>query len=190
MMRVIDWEDFTAQNTDSPSLALTVGVFDGVHRGHQVLIRRICASPYLPTVVTFTQNPLKILQPRRYPGDIFSLEQKLRALELMGAAQAVLIDFSQDFSRMNGRDFIDLLLKGGRTKFLALGRNFRCGRGQDFGAPEFAARAAARGVEVWIAEPVMEGGSRISSSRIRQAIARGDFAGASLLLGRPYEPRP
>jgi riboflavin kinase/FMN adenylyltransferase len=190
-MRIIDWDDFIKQSAAAVEpLALTIGVFDGVHRGHQVLIRRICASPCLPTVVTFTQNPLKILNPRRYQGDIFSLEQKLRTLELLGVKQAVLIDFSHDFSKINGRDFIDLLLKDKQVQLLALGRNFRCGRGQDFGAPEIAAQAAARGVEVWIAEPVMEGGERISSSRIRRAIARGDFAGASLLLGRPYGPRP
>jgi riboflavin kinase/FMN adenylyltransferase len=193
-MRVIDWDDFMLRRADpgpeNEFRALTIGVFDGVHRGHQILIRRICESPYLPTVVTFRQNPRAMLNPEAHAGDIYSLERKLQVLELLGVRQTVLIDFSPNFSRMSGKDFVELLLRDGRTGLLALGRNFRCGRGQDTGVREIAARAGAMGAAVWIADPVMEGAERISSSRIRRAIAAGNFDEAALLLGRPYEPRP
>jgi riboflavin kinase/FMN adenylyltransferase len=189
-MRIIEWESFTRGHSGgSPRepLSLTIGVFDGVHRGHQALIRRICVEPGLPTVVTFRQNPLNILKPLDFPPAIYNLEQKLAILEEFGVKQTILIDFSENFSKINGRDFIDLLLKDRQAGFLALGWNFRCGYGQGIGVQEISAQAAALGVTTWIAEPVLEGDSRISSSRIRQAIAAGNFDEASLLLGRPYK---
>jgi riboflavin kinase/FMN adenylyltransferase len=190
-MRIIDWDEFITTGGESDAggltgLAVTIGVFDGVHRGHQALLGKICGGGRRSTVVTFRQNPLRILRPGDFSGDIYRLERKLELLSDYGVAQAVLIDFSAQFSIITGRAFIDLLLHGRRVELLALGRNFRCGHGLDWGVAEIAARAAESGVETWVAEPVMEGGRRISSSRIRQAIAAGRLDEAALLLGRPY----
>ncbi|MDR1253053.1 MAG: FAD synthetase family protein [Treponema sp.] len=185
-MRIIEWEDFIAQRPGpaDKGLAMSIGVFDGVHRGHQALIERICSGPYLPTVITFKQNPLRILKPRRYVGDIFSLAQKLRAFELLGVRQVILIDFSENFSIIRGGDFIDLLVKVCPLRFLALGRDFRCGRRLDTGVREIREQAGALGIETWAVAPVMEGERRISSSRIRQAISDGALEEAEKLLGR------
>jgi len=186
-MRIISWEEYTAPGAlpDTP-LAVTVGVFDGVHRGHQALIRQVCDSAHIPTVVTFRQNPQQILKPGAFAGDIMNLEQKLRALEVLGVQLAVLIDFSERFSKINGRAFIDLLLNR-PVKLIALGRNFRCGHGLDTGAEEIRNLAGAHGVEVWVAPPVMDEGQPVSSSRIRQALAAGRQAEAERLLGWPKE---
>jgi len=183
-MRIISWEEYTAPEPlpDTP-LAVTVGVFDGVHRGHQSLIRQICGSPYLPTVVTFKQNPQSVLNPAAFAGDIMNLEQKLRAFEVLGVQLTVLIDFSQGFSKINGRAFIDLLLNR-PVRLIALGRNFRCGHGLDTGAEQIRGLAEAHGTEVWIAPPVMDEGQPVSSSRIRQALAAGRQAEAERLLNR------
>ena len=192
-MRVLEWEDFITQKPDAEDrpLAITIGVFDGVHRGHTVLLERIVSlEGALPTVVTFRQNPLAVLRPQEFLGDIFTLEQKLRIFEEMGVAQAVLIYFSENFSKINGRDFVDLLLKSRPVKILALGPNFRCGYRMDTGVHEIRARTLAAGLETWIACPVMEGGRPVSSSRVRQAIAAGAFEEAALLLGRPLEAVP
>jgi riboflavin kinase/FMN adenylyltransferase len=193
-MQTISWTEYTDPNYQLPTvncqLAITIGVFDGVHLGHQALIQRICAPSAthpLSTVVTFRQNPLQILKPRDFPGDIFSFGQKMRVFEEMGVQQLVVIDFSENFSTISGRDFIDLLLRSSQVKFLALGRNFRCGCGLDTGVREIVEQAAARGVETWVADPVLENGRPISSSRIRQAIAAGDIAEAARLLGRNVE---
>jgi FAD synthase len=189
-MRVIEWEDFIAQRpgAEDRPLAITIGVFDGVHRGHAVLLERIVSVPgALPTVVTFRQNPLAVLRPREFPGDIFTVEQKLRIFEETGVAQTVLIDFSPQFSKTRGRDFIDLLIKPRPVRLLALGPNFRCGYRMDTGVQEIRARAMTAGVETWTACPVMEGGRPVSSSRVRQAIASGRIDEASLLLGRPAD---
>jgi len=199
-MRVISWEEYVENgewgvgSRECP-LAVTIGVFDGVHRGHQVLIRQVCDSPYIPTVVTFRQNPLQVLNPDAFTADIMNLDQKLGVLEDLGVQLAVLIDFSQEFSKINGRDFIGLLLGGRPVQLIALGRNFRCGHRLDTGAEEIRDLAGARGgacgpLEVWIAPPVMDEGQPISSSRIRQALAAGRQAEAERLLGRPLGPRP
>ncbi|MCL1930177.1 MAG: FAD synthetase family protein [Treponema sp.] len=183
-MRIISWEEYTTPDSlpDTP-LAVTVGVFDGVHRGHQSLIRHICDSPHTPAVVTFRQNPLSVLKPDAFAGDIMNLEEKLRVFEDLGVRLTVLIDFSQEFSKINGRAFIDLLLRR-PVRLIALGRNFRCGHGLDTGAEEIRSLAGARGTEVWVAPPVMDEGQPVSSSRIRQALAAGRQAEAERLLDR------
>jgi riboflavin kinase/FMN adenylyltransferase len=192
-------------------LAITIGVFDGVHLGHQSLIRRICeppvppvstpysllpipqggvAAPLLPTVVTFRENPLKSLNPAGFAGDIYNLEQKLGLLEVLGVKLTVLIDFSEEFSKINGRDFIDLLLGKQLVTLLAVGENFHCGYGRDTGVVEIQGIARARGVETWIAPPVMVGGKPVSSNRIRQALAAGCFEEAQRMLGRSLDSIP
>ena len=184
----------------SPSLAVTVGVFDGVHIGHQALIQRICvpdssllSSPRSPipdprsplsVVVTFRQNPLKVLHPDSYTGDICTLEEKLHMFEDLGVQLTVLIDFSRNFSKISGREFINLLLGSRPVKLIAIGRDFRCGHHLDIGAGEIQKLARERGIEAWVAEPVMDSGQPVSSSRIRQALAAGQTAEAERLLGR------
>ena len=215
-MRVISWEEYTAVNSEQVTgnmnctLSLTVGVFDGVHRGHQALIQRIC-KPYpaslshpenqnsdprcsllpvpcslIPTVVTFRQNPLRVLRPDAFTGDIMNLEEKLHFLEVLGVQLTVLIDFSAEFSKISGRGFIDLLLCRPVT-LIALGQNFRCGYQLDTGAEEIRNLAGERGLDYWIAPPVMDEGRPVSSSRIRQALAAGQKAEAERLLGWPLE---
>jgi len=186
-MRVIDWDEFIrpGRPPEPMPLALTVGVFDGVHLGHQALINRVRAqASCLPTVVTFRRNPMETIRPDGFAGDILSLERKLASLEALGVGLVVLIDFSGEFSKINGRDFIDLLLARHPVSLIALGEDFRCGRGLDIGAREIRDIAGTLGVEAWIAPPVMDGGQPVSSSRIRRALAAGRVAEAERLLGR------
>jgi riboflavin kinase/FMN adenylyltransferase len=190
---VIDWETFIDPPRDSAlpdtALSLSVGVFDGVHRGHQRLIAKI--REYAGEhggrggVITFCQNPRRVLHPKNYPGDIYSLSQKIRTLEGLGAAFAVLIDFSGDFSRMSGKEFAALLRKR-RIDYLAVGANFRCGYRLDTGARSLREMMAEGGTLTELVAPLKTGGANVSSSRIRESILRGDLAGAAELLGRPY----
>jgi len=189
-MRVIDWDDFESGRWlaagDSPAapLALTVGVFDGVHLGHRELIRCVLAeNRCFATVFTFRRNPLETLAPDGFGGDIFGLERKLFLLRTLGVKLTVLIDFSAKFSMISGRDFIDLLLDRHPVGLIALGEDFRCGRGLDTGVPEIRNLAAERGIETRIVPPVMDGGRPVSSSRIRLALAAGRVAEAERLLG-------
>jgi riboflavin kinase/FMN adenylyltransferase len=133
---------------------------------------------------------MKSLNPAGFAGDIYSLEQKLGFLEALGIKLTVLIDFSEEFSKINGRDFIDLLLGRQPVTLLALGENFRCGHGQDIGVGEIQSLAKACGVETWVVPPVMDEGQPVSSNRIRQALATGRFEEAQRMLGRPLDSIP
>ena len=197
-MQVIDWDEYINPGSSSFTrsslpLAVTIGVFDGVHRGHQALIQQICEprsslyTAFLPTVVTFRENPLKILQPDTFTGDIYTLEQKLHTFQTLGVGQVILIDFNRKFSKINGRDFIDLLINSRPVKLIVLGRNFRCGHQLDAGIEEIQDLADTRGVEVLVVPPVMDEGLPVSSSRIRQAFAAGRIAEAERLMARPDE---
>ncbi|MDR2631189.1 MAG: FAD synthetase family protein [Spirochaetaceae bacterium] len=188
-MRVLDWSQFMdgalLDGSFPGGTAMTIGVFDGVHRGHQALIGKIFqwAPGCIPTVITFRQNPKKVLHPREYQGDIVALDRKMIIFDALGIELVILIDFSGDFSKLNGKDFIGYLQSRGRLKFLVVGSNFRCGYGLDTGVSEIK----KLNPETEVVPPVMEGGFSVSSSRIRGAISSGNLDKAAALLGRKVE---
>jgi riboflavin kinase/FMN adenylyltransferase len=167
--------------------AISIGVFDGVHRGHQALIERItsrsASGGLAPWMVTFRQHPRSVLG-GNYQGDIYSLEQKLEILESLGIYGALLIDFSGNFSKLGGRVFVEELRKRLNPVFLAVGSNFRCGYRLDTDAAALRSMTEGEGIRTEILHPVLEGRHPASSSRIRAAIGAGDLAQAALLLGR------
>jgi riboflavin kinase/FMN adenylyltransferase len=185
-MCVVEWQNFITALSQEPA-AMTVGVFDGVHRGHQALIERIIRRGPLPTVVTFKQNPKKMIHPHSYGGDIFSLRQKLVVFEQLGVARTILIDFTENFSKLKGLEFFDLLKSRGNLVFLAIGSNFRCGYRLDTHAGDIKRVNEQDGVPTEVVQPVQETGCPVSSSRIRSAITAGDLAGAAVFLGRKTE---
>ena len=111
-MRVVTWAS-VMDGTDpvSTHTSATIGVFDGLHLGHRALVSRVVArSPGLvPAAFTFTDNPKKTTRPNRFSGCLFSLDQKLAALEDAGIQLCVLIDFSGNFSKLAGSEFVSTL---------------------------------------------------------------------------------
>jgi riboflavin kinase/FMN adenylyltransferase len=189
-MRVTEWDDFIhGADGGEKGLAVTIGVFDGVHRGHQALIQRILAQDLHSVVITFKQNPKKVLNAHNFAGDIYSLEEKLAIFEQMGVEETALIDFSGNFSKLSGREFVNLLKTRRAIRFLAVGSNFRCGYRLDTDAAALRNMAGKEDIRTELVCPVMEGRHSVSSSRIRAAIRAGDLKGAELLLGRPYRKR-
>jgi riboflavin kinase/FMN adenylyltransferase len=194
-MRIIEWHQFTGEIPpesgrggeplpEDRGLSLTIGVFDGVHRGHQELIRRVVSRSPCSTAVTFIQNPKRMLSPDGYQGDIFSLRQKLAVFESLGISRTVLIDFSENFSKLTGREFIRLLKRHCRIEYVALGMNFRCGCRLDTGAEAVRSLMNEDGIVTDLVRPVMDGRRMVSSSRIRAAVSAGDLSAAAALLGR------
>jgi riboflavin kinase/FMN adenylyltransferase len=161
---------------------MTIGVFDGVHRGHRALIERVVRHDgrSVPVIITFRRNHKKA------GGDILSFRQKTALIESLGAALILVIDFSESFRRLPGLEFIRLLEEHGNMGFLAVGSNFHCGYRLDADAPAIQRMNALRGVPTDIVEALTEGSGPISSSRIRASIAGGGLREAAAMLGRNY----
>jgi len=193
-MRIIEWPEFLEKSLplDGKASAVTVGVFDGVHRGHKALIDQVMAqkSQALPVVVTFRQSQYKKAQGQEYFGEILSFRQKMDAFESLGISITVLIEFSESFRRLTGREFLQILQEQGKMRFLAVGSNFRCGYQLDTDAPAMQKFNTEQNIPTVIvpvlAENTLNGTVTISSSRIRAAIARGELKSAALMLGYPF----
>ena len=191
-LRIIEWQGLINGSAAAEESAITVGVFDGVHRGHQELIKSIVRRGPNPTVVTFRENPKKYISrlagtANSYEGDIFSLKQKLAVFEQMGVGRVILIDFSENFSKLKGWEFFDILQKRARMVFLSIGSNFRCGYRQDTGAESIREINEQKGIPTEVIAPLKAGKTQVSSSRIRKAIASGDLVQAAALMGRNVE---
>ena len=193
MMNIINWDQFiktglalTAQmkHCANRKSSMTVGVFDGVHLGHQALLRQVVLhnAGYVPVVVTFRQNP----KANNGQKDILNFKQRLEMLENIGIQIAVVIDFTEDFKRMPGAEFLEILLRLGNPGFFTVGSNFRCGYKLDTNAEKIKSFFASCNIPAEIIPEVMEGSSPISSSRIRTAIAAGDMQLAEKMLNRQY----
>ena len=169
---------------------MTVGVFDGVHLGHQVLIERIVREGPNPTVISFRENPKKFISPENFEGDIFNLEQKLAAFDSFGVSQVILIDFLENFCKLSGREFFDILAERGGMTYLAIGFDFRCGYRQETDADSVREMNECRGIVTEVVPavnlPTALGGGPVKSSRIRSAILSGDHQLAAALMGQSY----
>jgi riboflavin kinase/FMN adenylyltransferase len=180
-MQIINWPDFLKSGLPSKEKfsSMTVGVFDGVHRGHQALIKRIVSHNvnYVPVVVTFqiTNN--------KEQRNIQTFRQRLALFENLGVKITVVIDFTDEFRQMSGIEFLEILLKHADIGFFAVGNNFRCGYRLDTDAMAIENFFASRNISVEIVPEIMEGSLPVSSSRIRAAIAAGDITLAQTMLG-------
>lgn len=175
--------------------ALTIGNFDGVHRGHRALLdtlgERAGALGLPACVLTFDPHPREFFAERRpevqAPARIATLRDKLEALQAAGVDRVCVAHFNERFASLSPEAFVDrVLVDGLRVRHLLIGDDFRYGarRAGDFGSLEAAGRA--HGFEVRRMETVAEGGERISSSAVRAALAAADFVRVERLLGRPY----
>ncbi len=187
-MEVYPWKDFLS---DPPSAdrkgSMTIGVFDGVHRGHQSLFNAMkLESPAERWVFTFASNPRRTLRPERFSGDLTSLRQKLSMFRRLGIDRVVLIDFSDEFSTLTGKEFLFSIVKRIPVHTIVLGDNFRCGRNGDTSAYDARDLLSSRGIEVCIPPSVTWHSLTISSTRIRSAIQEGNFTAALEMTERAF----
>ena len=171
---------------------LTIGNFDGVHRGHQTLFRKAKEWAEIlggeSVVITFHPHPLQILAPGQGPLFITPHERKLELIALCGIDVAIVVPFSRQFAQLSARDFVKVLLvdKIG-TKCIIVGEDYRFGYGRE-GDTEFLQRMGEQyGFRVETVSGVEMDGTVVSSTLIRQFIQDGDLREANRLLGRPYE---
>ncbi len=195
-MFVRSWEELVSsglphgltQETAPSGGAATIGVFDGVHLGHRQLLTAVKAhGATFSTVVTFAQNPKATTRSTSYGRVLCTLDQKLESFAREGIDLVILIDFSNNFSRMSGKEFVGLLKDRARLQYLAVGQDFRCGYRLDTDVSGLVFLGSELDFSVDIIPPFTEGGKIVSSTRIRAAVAAGRLVEARSLLGRNYE---
>ncbi len=169
----------------------TIGNFDGVHVGHRAVFQRLSAEGRalgLPaTVITFEPQPIEFFAPERAPARLTRLREKLDALQNCGIEQVALLPFGARLAAMGARDFVrELLVDGLGVRFLLVGDDFRFGHGREGDYALLEAMGQDQGFAVEDLNTVTHGGERVSSTRIREALARGELGQARHLLGRPY----
>lgn len=170
---------------------VTVGNFDGVHRGHQKMLRDVsdrAAEIGAPgVVVTFDPHPLKILHPEIAPKMIQTLRQREEAIEACGIDAVVLVPFTRDFSLTSAEEFVrELLVRRLAAREVHVGAHFVFGRERGGNIDLLTRIGAECGITVKGIEDVGDEAGAISSTRIRNALAEGEVAAANALLGRPY----
>jgi riboflavin kinase/FMN adenylyltransferase len=181
---------------DQAGTIVTIGNFDGVHRGHQRLLD-LCATranhTRLPVVaVTFDPHPRLVLAPGSSEGFLItSTDEKCEFLRQYGVSRVEVVAFNREFAQLPAEQFLDQEL-GARWKarVVVIGRNFAFGRGALGNTAMLTAWGRCHGIEIVVADPVVDReGIEISSTRIRRAIQVGDLARAEQLLGRPFQVR-
>lgn len=172
-------------------VCLAIGVFDGVHLGHQQIIRQTVADARLheatAIVVTFDRHPNAVVAPDKVPPLIYSRPQKLRAIESLGADVLLEIPFDKDFSQLTGEEFVRSLSRGlGKIQSICVGADFVFGRKRSGDVTLLKSLGAETGFQVHGLAAVALDGETVSSTRIREAVRAGDFDSASQMMGRAY----
>lgn len=172
---------------DEP-IALTIGNFDGVHRGHQAMIARLKAAAHardLPAcLLTFDPHPREYFHPMSAPARITSLTDKARLLKMHGIDRLYVCPFDAHIANMPAEPFVrDVLVSRLGVEWLLVGQDFRFGAGRQGDRNLLTALAVEQGYEFEAMEPVLAEGTRVSSTAVRAALARGDMAQAVALLG-------
>ncbi len=175
--------------------ALALGTFDGLHAGHRRVIEEAIAlarldaqrdPPPVPTVVSFWPHPREVL----YGDTRLRLdlpEEKLALLEPLGIAQLVMLPFTRELAALTPERFVEEVLVGQlEARGVAVGENFRFGARRAGDAEHLIRLGRRHGIPVTVVPTLHDGEGRVSSSRIRQALAEGDMTAAAALLGRPY----
>ena len=175
----------------SQQVCLAIGVFDGVHLGHQEIIRQTVADARRlgahPLVVTFDRHPNAIVAPDREPPRIFTRPQKLRAIAALGVGTFLEIPFDLAFSRKSAEEFIrELARTAGPIRSICVGANFVFGHRRGGTVDLLKKLGAELDFQVHGLPAVALDGLAVSSTRIRETIRTGDLDAASQMLGRPY----
>jgi riboflavin kinase / FMN adenylyltransferase len=180
----------------APSCALTIGNFDGVHRGHQAMLALLTNEArhrgLASCVMTFEPHPRDHFaalagKPESAPRRIATLRDKLSELERCGVEQTVVLRFGPQLSSLSPQAFIDdVLVSGLRARYVLVGDDFRFGAKRAGDYAMLDAAGDARGFDVARMMSYEVHGTRVSSSAVRSALASGDMDLAAALLGRPY----
>jgi riboflavin kinase / FMN adenylyltransferase len=179
---------------DAPPSVVAQGTFDGVHLGHQAVIRtaveRARARGVPPVAVTFDPNPLAVLRPAEAPPELLPLDERLGRIGEIGPDVCLVIPFTREFAGVEAEAYVaDVLLGLLRAREIVVGFNHAFGRGARGTPALLSAVAAPAGVRVHVVPPLRVEGVTVSSTSIRDALREGNVRRAERLLGRAYTLR-
>ena len=174
----------------SGPLHLAIGVFDGVHVGHQALVRGVAvrarAESSTPLAATFDPLPIEVLAPGAPPSALSEIDERVELLAAAGANLVVVFQFTPEFATLTPDEFGRRLAGAGQIRRVCVGDDFQFGRDRSGDVETLRELGARHGFTVDAAEPVKVDGRMVSSTRIRNALLAGDVQEAARLLGRTY----
>ena len=179
---------------DGVPSVVTIGTFDGVHQGHQVVLREVVerarAHRLRSVLVTFQPHPIRVVRPDAAPPLLATTPERKLLLAASGVEYAVFLEFNDALRDYTARRFVEeVLLERLRMRELVIGHDHHFGRGREGSADTMRELGAELEFEVTVVEPVGLGGEPVSSTRLRRALERGDAAEAARCLGRLYSLR-
>lgn len=175
--------------------ALSIGVFDGVHAGHQALVKRMLEEGRLRGltggVVTFHPHPRTVIRPDQPFEYLESLEHRVELLRACGVEFVSVLQFTSELQQVSAEDFCRVLVEEARVRLIVVGADFRLGRGGEGTVARLAEIGEEQGFEVLPVSLIDHGtdAAPISSTRIRNALAAGEMEEVHALLGRPFSLR-
>lgn len=169
--------------------AVTIGKFDGVHRGHRGVLAQLASLAadrgLAPVVVTFDRHPMALLRPEACPESLVSNAQRAELLAETDVAATLVLEFTRQLSELDPTEFVERILLGALdTRLVLVGGDFRFGHRGAGTVETLRELGEAHGFEVVPVEDVRVHGQRVSSTRIREYLAAGDMREATALLGR------
>lgn len=171
-------------------IALTIGNFDGVHLGHQALLRAMKQQVKLQggsvVVVSFRNHPTEVLRPNLIPPALCSTEHKIALIQEADVDLLLLLEFTAELANKSAEEFLDLLLTVIPFKFLFFGPDGAIGRNREGDKEHLAELAQKKQFTLMHLPPYLIHGQRVSSSQIRNLVMQGELSRAETLLGRPY----
>jgi riboflavin kinase/FMN adenylyltransferase len=170
---------------------LTLGVFDGLHLGHQLIMRTVVerarAAGAVPTVITFDPHPRAVLHPESAPPLLQTFDQKIEGLGVLGIEQTIVVRFTKQFADQSAEDFIkDVVMDRLHAREVYLGKGFAFGHSRAGNIELLRRLGDELGFVAGEVPEVKLRGRRVSSSKIRELLARGQVNLARRMLGRPY----
>jgi riboflavin kinase/FMN adenylyltransferase len=175
----------------SRDIVLTIGFFDGIHRGHQHLlngiVQRARETDRLSAVLTFHPHPEAVVHPKEQPQYLSSPPERARIIGDLGVDILYLVPFGQELAETSARDLLTILHDRLQMRELWVGRDFAMGRNREGDISTLRNLSTQIGYRLRIVKPFCEGGEPISSTRIRGLLSKGHVEDAARLLGRPYK---
>lgn len=170
---------------------LTMGVFDGLHLGHQAIMKLVAergrATGCVPTVITFDPHPRAVLHPETAPPMLQTLAQRLEGMEFLGIDQVIVLEFTRELAAIAADDFLRDIVHGAlQAREVYLGKGFAFGRGREGGIKTLLETSTELGFHAEEVGEVLLRHRRISSTMIRRVIRAGHVNLARRMLGRPY----